>query len=61
MSIKEGLTSWDPELLKKAKATAKGKVTLSYKLVRHALVRNNKEDFFLEDMDGTEVEEKYPY
>ena len=59
MSIKEGLTFWDLAVLKTMRATARGKVTLTYKLVRCALVQSEEGVFVLEDIQRAKVEEKH--
>ena len=43
----------------KERALSKIKVTLSYKLVRHALVTTKDGDFILVNIDRAEVEEKH--
>ena len=53
MSIKEGLASQD------AMAIADAKVTLTYKLVKHAPVRTEDEELFVEDINRAEMEERY--
>ena len=46
MSIKEGLTFQILEVLKNMRATYKGEVTHSYKLVRNALVRTRMRNLY---------------
>ena len=58
LSIKEGLKSWDLEVLRRVRAMFKGKVTFTYKLVTPAPVRTEDEEFILEDINRAEVQKE---
>ena len=59
MSIKESLTSQDPEVLLTERVSSKVKVTPSYKLVKCALVTTKDEHFILKDINKAKVEKKH--
>ena len=59
MSLKKGITSQDPVVLKRVRGTAKGRVSCVYKLFRCTLIRREKHEFVLEVINREEVEEKH--
>ena len=59
MSVDEGLLSVDADLIKQARSTAKAKVTKNINAINIALVYNDENAFFMNEIDDSRIDELY--
>ena len=56
MSIQEGLTSEDYNVVKRARATAQGQITKSTRILNNLLVKDLGRKFIYEEINGQKVD-----